>query len=440
MAVEWLRSAYSSKWHLFRDDLTITTAGRYYFSPEGTPFFPGWHNLGSRTWQDANWQRGQGLGEDVDEPEKWNDGDLPAVEPDRNYVGALACIADGELGANGIPADSMINGFPPACFRGLGPPATPFDEASDYDSCSVQMAYARIIEWMYDFNELAILNFLAGFLGPTFTVRVHPPTTLLPSVVTAVSTAYTLAWVDGTANFQQFAFQAAYGGVVPQNFGAYGTSTFWYDAGTYIHNTLVADGAISARPIFLCGHSYGGAAALNVVARYRVGNPSRIIRYLTFGCPRPGDVRMRDLIALTDGKSLCNYTDIVAAIPPAYDLVFSVYAALGFLFLLTWPTWKPAPQQYMMDFDGALIPGGVPTLDFTTIYDLALLVAASLPYPTIEAHQITTYRSQIFRRCSSAEWPLTPAEYTELLADDFILLEIGDPILLEIGDPILLEF
>ena len=66
---------------------------------------------------------------------------------------------------------------------------------------SLLLAYARVIEWSYDFNETSIKNFLTAFLGPAWTITWTAPTVQFPAVTLATSTEGTLVIVDGTANY-----------------------------------------------------------------------------------------------------------------------------------------------------------------------------------------------------------------------------------------------
>ena len=59
-----VRSCFSSSWRLFRDS-DQETPGRYVFAPEGTPCYPGAHNLWSRDWV-SDEMEGAELGEVAD--------------------------------------------------------------------------------------------------------------------------------------------------------------------------------------------------------------------------------------------------------------------------------------------------------------------------------------------------------------------------------------
>lgn len=438
MAVEWLRSCYSSSWRLFRGSLR-SVPGRFYFSPPGTPFFSGFHNLGSRTWYDGNWKHVQDLGEDLSAERSWNDGSLPAVRVKTDFLGSLSCINSGETIGEGLPNADLVNGFPSGCVADYTSDLATWEKGSDYSSCSVQLAGARIIDWSYGGNRTAIVDFLAEFLGPGWPITWHPPTVILPAVTIAINPAGALAWIDGTANYQQFALQAAYSLVGPQTVGPIGTSPFWSAAAEYILGRLSEAGVDATMPVFLCGHSYGGVAALIVAAKIRYAHPTRPIRYLTYGCPHIGDAEFVRLVGTCAGINLRNDSDIVTAVPPNSDTIYAIASFLGVDSLFAWFQWKKAPSGVMMDSNGAFLQDSEPVLDYPTLLGFAEDVLAALPYPTVEAHKITTYYSRILTRCPSPEWPVSQEDYDKLTATGFLLLESGDYVLIENGSRTLLE-
>lgn len=413
--------------------------GRYYFAPAGTPFVAGWHNLGTRNWNDKNWQHVQSLGEDLTCPQPWDNGALPALVPSNVQLGSDLCLLNGELFGEGIPGNDAINGFPAGCFV-PGPRASKsWEAASAYASCSIQLMSAQLINWSYDQLEAVIRAFLVPFLGPDWSITYRPPTPTLPAVIAAVSPMGTLAWVDGTANFQQFALQAAYSLQPPRSVGAWSTSRFWYDACIHIHSVLAAAGAVPTAPVFFCGHSYGGVASLSLAALYRSAQPERTIRWLTFGCPHIGDQRFVDLIARCQGMALTNDSDIVTAVPFDGDLIFNVAAFLVNPALLGWLQWKAPPMRQMMDVNGVLHPDESFTMDYPTLLGFAVDVIADLPYPDVAAHRITTYRDRTFTRCPLPEWPLDANDYGRLLGTYTIDQEDGTVITTEGGIDLVVE-
>lgn len=415
MCVEWLRSCYRSKWYLLSGQGSPPSiSGRYYFAEEGIPFYPRVTRLTSRNWYDKNALIGQSLGEDIAEKQKWDNGGMPALNPEIRSVGTTTCIQYGEEPGQAVPASSLVNGFVGDCFVPLPVPPDPWPAMSDYRSCSIQVAYARIIDWLYDSRHADIANVLSHLLGTSYTLNHFPGTPTLPDAYTAVSATASFIWVDGTATFQQAALQAAVGLAPPQNQGILSTLPIWYAQATYLNSLLGIAAANPTGPIFLCGHSMGGAAALLLAARYRAARPERVIRYLTYGCPKPGDERVVDILATCQGICLVNENDIVPTVPPNLELVSALVLLLGAPELFSWPTWQSAPNQVLMDSGGSQVFDANPTLDFDTALAFAIDVLGSLPYPSVSQHVIEEYYKRSLLRCLTAEWPLTTADYARI--------------------------
>jgi hypothetical protein len=142
-AVEFLRSCYSSTWRLFRGS-PQPTAGRYYFSPPGTPVYPLPHNLWSQTWVTDEQQVPPVLGEvpalgvppqtppkRVERPflarRPWYKGAAPVSPPaPAILLGTADCVLEGD---NPPPAIDrpLVGGQDARCWlnAGLLPPAAP---------------------------------------------------------------------------------------------------------------------------------------------------------------------------------------------------------------------------------------------------------------------------------------------------------------------------
>jgi pimeloyl-ACP methyl ester carboxylesterase len=417
------------------------TPGRYYFSPPGTPFYDGWHNLGSKAWRDKNWLLAQGLGEDVTAKMPWDDGRLPSYLPLPQSVGSVDCLANGEgnLLTDSVPYEQLIDGFVPACFIPQPGTVLPFDFVSDPSSCSNQLLYARIIEWLYAANAVSIADLLHAWIGNAAVVTFHEGTTLYPSLVTVRTPGYALCIVSGTANYQQFALEALYSLIRPFNYGILSTNSQWYAASSWIQAALVADGIDGTLPIFLCGHSYGAVAALILAARFRSGSPNRVVKFLTFGSPKIGDQRFVTLLSSCIGYAIANDTDLVTALPPNLAALFPVETFLGNPLLLVWTEWQAAPFQILLAGDGSQTFDGAISLDFATLLTITLDVLATVPLPSLPGHAIGEYFSRIANRCPDAEWPVPPPIYVKIFVPDGILLEIGDNVLVENTGIILLE-
>ena len=413
LSVEWLRGAYRSRWRLFKDS-PVETPGRYYRSPPGAPFVEGFHQFGSRSWDDKNFPADHPLGEVVDAPQSWDRGDPPPVLPAFLQIGGDTCFPDGDLIANALPDAQLVNGFNSACFLPAVQPDLGWSILSSWSSCSLQFFYARIISWMYSKNTTAISQAF-NLLLPNVTTSFWTGTDLLPDVTIAVTTKAVAVVIDGTQNFQQLATQAFQSIVGPTNRGIYSTLPLWYDASSWVFARM-ADAAVSPLlPVIFVGHSYGGCAAINCAARWIAANPTRRVACLTYGSPKPGDQRLQDLAGSTSFFGIVNDLDLTGAIPPDLPTLAPVEAILGLQRLLVWTQWIRQPNPALQARDGTLTPNLAPILDSPTLLAFTIDAINNLPIPPIAAHNIDEYAARIVTRCPQPEWPVSDTLWRFLL-------------------------
>lgn len=366
----------------------------------------GLHHYDSRDWYDRNWPHVQSLGEDLEAPHAWFKGDRPAVPPQERLVGSIDCLRTGDAIDEALTTENIRDGFNVTCFV----PAIPLDPlwetAATFNSCGLQFFYATVLQWAYQAQAAKIQLAFELLLGPSVTTTFHPVAGEFPEVVTVIHPNFSVCVIAGTSNFQQLALQGFYGLTGPQFFTAFRTNAQHYFASTWAHDWLVADGANASAPVFLVGHSYGAAAAHILAARYRHAQPERIIRTLTYGDPKPGDVRMHALLALCPGIALQNQADFVTTLPPIRELAIPVALTLGLPTLLLMDQWEHAPNRTMMDVNGVLYPNQSPALSYTTLLSYVERALLSLPISVILDHAVPVYRERILRRCPDREWPI----------------------------------
>lgn len=301
------------------------------------------------------------------------------------------------------------NQFPDVPPLGPIPPSAGWAEASEWGSCSLQLFYAQILKWMYVPDVGKITTAFRMLLGNGVTVTWHPGSSWFTDVVTVVGPDYSVAVSDGTMNFQQFATQGFYGLYNPQDYGAYGTLPLWQQAAQRIATFLAADGADPTKPVMLVGHSYGAAAMEVLSAIFRLAQPGRAIRYLTFASPKPGDIRLRRVLTtVQEGFAICNYDDVICSLPPDLLSLTPVEAVLALAGMRNWSNWYRDPHANTMQADGTL-EGLPPLVNYDVLYGFTSDIIASLPLPAIPAHGIAVYRDRIYNRCPNAEWPVSPA-------------------------------
>ena len=385
----------------------MTTRGRYYKAPPDTPAYPGVHNLGSRVWWDSNWNHTVTLGEDPIAPHGWDTGMQPAVLPHSNRIaGDPTCIALGELTTHAAVPGTLDDGFPASCYDAPNVPLDPiFHHAASIWRCQVQLFYARIIDMMYTENIGQAFFELGQFFGSAPRITFHRGTVAFPSVFTIVHPTYAVAIVHGTVNYQQLALQAFATIAGPTNIGIYGTVPLWYNASSHMHQLLLDDGMQPGTAFMMAGHSYGGAITLNLCARYRHADPTRIIRYLTFGAPKPGDTRLINLLRLCSGVDLANNHDFVTVLPPDIHLLNPVIAILGLFGLTVWDQWQSPPNSTLQYEDGHLEVNTPTLLDTATLLGFVQRVLLNLSLFGMPAHTIPEYIQRIGLRCRNDAWP-----------------------------------
>jgi hypothetical protein len=365
------------------------------------------HHLGSRRWHDVNWPVEVILGENIATAEDWNDGELPAMPAVPRVAGSLACINQGELLADAAVSADLIDGWPAQCFVQLGA-TLEYGKASAFFRCCNQKLWATVIEWLYDSLFVEITDLLELWLGPEVVVTCHAAVQQYPAIVTVIHPAFSVVALSGTTNFQQIALQAFDFIQRPQSFGAFSTSALWYEASQWVHDHLLADGMQPGTPFFGVGHSYGGCVALILAARYRLGDPGRLVRYLTYGAPKLGDARIGAILARCEGMNLCNDDDLVTVLPPG-DLLTLIFNAAnplppGFPYL----HWIRQPEQIRQDDDGRLFPNDLIEMDLATVAAMIAKIFAGQQQNPISGHRIPEYNRRIKVRCPGCDWPLNP--------------------------------
>jgi len=405
MAVEWLRASYRSEWRLFRDS-ALTTKGRYVFVPAGTPHFPGFHNVGSATWDDANWKHVTVLGEVRGTPRIWDDGQAPVVVPRARPLGSLACIAQGELVRDAVSPERCIDGYLPECLIPVAELQRLWELASENNDCALQRMYSFLITALYEDDEDLIAATVLAWLGPIPVVKVYPHTGILPGVITITTELWQVVVLDGTRNFQELALQAVAFVIGPQNRGILSTANLWYDSASYVFTRMQGDGLSAGMRLFFAGHSYGGAVSLCLAARLFSISIYAEIRFLTFGCPKIGDDRFVQILRRMVGTNLVNDDDIISILPPDKKTLLPIALVIGLAGLSVYTEWRRPPFQVGLDELGFEIPESIPFADTDQLVRIIVRAINRQEGQPLVGHQITEYLRRLEIACPDPCWPL----------------------------------
>ena len=384
------------------------TRGRYYFSPPNTPFVPFGTMFGSATW-DGNgtidgteppgtlpFVPGQVRGA----PTRWDSGALPVDVPQAITVGSEDCLTGGDEIADGVEPEGQTNGFPNLCF--ITPPPANEDYVFGFSvwNCPTQAFWADQIALLYNGQFTDVTNNCQNrFAGATVTIVKQGA--LYPAYVLIVHPQYVCLASTGTTTLQQALVQVIQGFSAPQDFGQFGTALVWYNFANAIIAAITAANALDGRPIMLAGHSYGGAAVMVAIAQLGLLYPRTQTRYMTFGSPKPGDIRLRKLLDMAfDGLSMVNDDDWITALPPSADVMDAMTLISTFGFVPNWTKWSFPPETTFM-YQSSLLKNTYPRYDslaFAT-YITAIITTGQLP--TLVPHAMSEYQKRIGLRCTA---------------------------------------
>lgn len=405
--MDWLRSCYGSEWHLFADSPATKTGGRYYFAPPDVPFIGSSHFYGSRRWHETNYEKIQGLGEDLESPQPWYNGVGPAVKPNPEQIGPDSCFENGEKIANAVGTDDMREGFITQCFTPQVALDPLWEMASEFDVCALQFFYATLIKWSYEGKQDRIATAFRMLLGDDTVVAWVPGISPLPNISIAIRPTFSVVIANGSADFQTLAMQAFATISLPQNFGNFSTYPLWYATGTYIDSALVAAGVDRTKPMMFVGHSYGGVSLDTLAARYHVAQPTLKIRTMSFGAPKPGDQRLQTLLEGTPGISIANAEDIICSLPPDATTTYPVALLNPLQVLSGWNAWVREPNRARQAMNGILTFNVDPIIDTELLNFLLSQIVLGQPFDTVEPHFISAYRTRIEKRCKRPSWPIS---------------------------------
>lgn len=387
--------------------------GRYYFSPDETPFVRGWHIYGSRTWDGSRFEVQPEYGERRDKPMRWVPGELPNEVP--NNLESDNCLGQPAILSDAIPFDDTADGFAPECI-GLTAGVIRWHKFASYKLSIIQLLWSWVICELYENNTAQIIAVLQQLLDDDVVYTVKPRLMLLPRILLGICPRYAVVAVEGTTTGDQIIAEIYTAGIGPTNQGAYSTAPIFQACAQAVINALIAEGYVGGTPIFLCGHSLGGAAAACATAMIRIGNANTEIRFFTIGMPALGDNRLIALLESATGACLGNTLDPIPALPFGLGDVGYAIPFLGSAFVNSTLRWKRSPNQMLQHSNGLLDLRGIWVPSSPYILATLTALATNTPLGDLVAHSTVEYIRRIALRADSPRYPIfDPDIYAELL-------------------------
>jgi len=255
--------------------------------------------------------------------------------------------------------------------------------------------FAEVIELLY-VNAAAAETRLAAFLGAGWTYRTSPVgTAFATGNIIAKSNQGTIVVSTGTTNFNQLALQVLYAGPGPVPQGPFSAHEVFFEFGSLIHAQMLAFGVDASKKVMLVGHSLGGSALCCLAGLYVNAQPERQVEVLTYGAPRAGDFRLRNLLLPLRMVTYANLGDPAPGVPPRGEELAAVLYLLTGPVLNQWLGFIDLPNQRRLYEDGRMEDSQETTCGITTLLGLTVDAIAGDPFPVFSRHFIAEYRRRL---------------------------------------------
>jgi len=332
--------------------------------------------------------------------------------PPAGLIGNAQCIQNGEVWPLPVIDRTFAMGWDSRCYELTRPTTDDAPFIFDLRDCNTQVRMARVLELMYQGDgSAAATQFLDYY--PTAIVSVAPNTTgPIPGTLIATIQGRTIVLISGTTNPLQWALQGFSGAAGLVNFGQYSTLLAWRIASDAIQNRIMDATLDPEGPISLIGHSYGGAIACILAARYRLHNPFRYIQLLTFGCPKPGDSRLADILSTVQQTHFVNDDDPVTYLPPSGPDLGLLAALIPGNLIARWNSYARPANRIGLDASGNRRDNPDPDDVYSLLFRIVNELVSGETPAAINSHMMHEYRRRL--RCPDAP-PPAPAPTAPLL-------------------------
>jgi hypothetical protein len=205
----------------------------------------------------------------------------------------------------------------------------------------------------------------------------------------------TVIVLEGTTQIQQWVGQIISGSVGLVNQGPYSTLLYWQQQCSVIMSylrrlTVDPDGAF-----VVVGHSMGGAVGCLVAAALRIARFERPISLLTFGCPKPGDFRLRLILDATPQIHFVNTSDPIPFIPPSGVEFNGLAYLVPPTVFRSWLAWeRPAPRTGLTR-DGQRFANPSDFSIYALMFETVLNVSLGRLPPVFYRHNTAEYYQSV---------------------------------------------
>lgn len=412
-----LRSCHRTRSRFFQNDLSIETRGHFYFVDDNTPTLPFPHDFYSATWTVGDWPLRTGTGPIQNATRNWTNGSLQITNAPGKVIGTAAQFDGGLQYPRDVNTATLRAGIPETCWTNFGRPFLAWDLVRDLNNCCLRAAYFQIISALYwaDFDRID--DFFLSWLGPSVILTHFPEAGTFPAMTIAVNPAYTMVFISGTTQYQQWALQGFSGLQGPSLRDGVRTVPLWFDLSVALLNALETAGSLADQPILLVGHSYGAAAACVLAIRLRQAKPDREISLLTCGLPKPTDAAGIEVLRTVEARHVFNVGDIIPQVPLAVyqGAWFPLIVSLPLRF--AWGQWESPSDWLQQTADGTRSVGPLPGLTEDVLFPLVVRVLGGLPIGIVTPHIVDEYVRRTLLYCSCPKWPIDDVSWPILFAD-----------------------
>ena len=407
--MEALRACYIGDWRLHRDDPDRLTEGRYFFLPDDAPILPIPHPFASIFWWADQIDENRGIG-NVFGKRRDCDTEPPPIAPDRRICGNLSHFVEGTTTDTPV-SPSGVWGLPKCCFKISVPQAIRFIDEIDLTDRRMLCALSAIVRGSYDATSANVTALIDDLFGPPLDFEFVPNVegTLEPGSILAMYDNYVVMFVSGTALALQWYTHVAQGMDGPTTLiSGFHTVPNTNAAATIVKHRLDDMVGNFVKPIFVVGHSWGGAIAQVMLGRWALNNPSRKMKWLSFGGPKPGDQVLADRLNNYDGWRVTNFNDPVPLLPPSIQAwnAFGLGGLVPSGLKEKWNLFRHARNQILIDEDGELQLEPREEFFGSELVQLVVDIVAGAPTLLANSHQMIAYQKAL---CPEVE--PTPASF-----------------------------